>query len=342
LVLISGIHPQHTSIFFGIALCISLFAANQDIAIDAWRIAFLKAHEQGIGIAASVNGFHAGKLIASAGVMVIAEYHSWSFAYFCMALLMLLGLLSSFWIGLRENQCQSTEDKAFHFDFKKHIQLLWYGFQDLFKQQSIWLILFFIISFKLGDALLDAMLLIFLDDIGFSKLELAFANKTWGTINNIIGVIFGGILVHRLGVLSALVYSGILQILSNLVFCFQAQAGHDLNTLYFSISIEKLSGGLATTAFVAYISTLCKQEYAAVQYSMLTALASVLRTSIQAFSGIFVVYCEAVSFRLIEGYQLLASQNIQTIKWILYFVLTTLCALPSMLMLYGIQRRQKH
>jgi PAT family beta-lactamase induction signal transducer AmpG len=343
--LMSIADPKSKIIFFSMSILVAFFSANQDIAIDAWRISFLKEDEQGIGIAASVNGFHVGKLLSSAGTIVLAELIGWHLAYLCMAFLMCIGIWAS--ISLAKNPAFQEEielNQLQVFSFKSHLYTLIDALKSLFQQNHIYWIFAFILFFKLGDALLDVMLLIFLSDIGFQKLELAWVIKTWGTIANVTGVVIGGLLIHRIGIFQALVYSGILQVLSNLSFSWQAWMGHQLWSLYISISIEKLSGGLATTAFVAYLSILCKAQFAAIQYALLSSLSSAIRTIIQSLSGWMSMFLLALGASYYQN-QNLPPQTFQFLSkafgWSAYFAMTAICAIPGMCLLWVIHQKTK-
>ncbi len=348
LCLMSISNPHAQILFFSMSICVGFFSANQDIAIDAWRIAFLKDDEQGIGIAASVNGFHIGKLLSSAGTIILAEYIGWHFAYLSMAICMCFGIWAS--IHLAKNPSFQEVPNELNpinidsFSFKNHLITLKDALKSLFEQANIYWIFGFILFFKLGDALLDVMLLIFLSDIGFQKLELAWVIKTWGTITNVTGVVIGGLLIHRVGVFQALVYSGILQVLSNLAFSWQAWMGHQLWSLYISISVEKFSGGLATTAFVAYLSILCKAQFAAIQYALLSSLSSAIRTIIQSLSGWMSMFLLSFAVAFYQN-QNLDPQTFnylsKALGWSAYFTITAICAIPGMFFLWIIHRKTK-
>ncbi len=178
-------------------------------------------------------------------------------------------------------------------------------------------LLSFIILFKLGDALAGVMTTPLLLDVGFDKIEIANIVKTFGFFATMIGVFYGGALVSSLGVVRALWVAGFLQMGSNLMFALQAYVGYDLWLLTATISIENLTGGLGTAAFVAYLSGLCNKQYSATQYALLTALSSWLRTLLSTSSGF------------------IADET----GWVFYFLLTTASAIPGLIVLYMLQRR---
>lgn len=176
----------------------------------------------------------------------------------------------------------------------------------------------FVLLYKLGDALAGTMTNPLLVDLEFGKTDIANIAKTYGLAASIIGVFWGGWVVRQVGIIGALWVGGLLQMASNLMFSWQAAAGHDLQLLTATIGVENLSGGLGTAAFVAYLSALCKKEYTATQYALLTGLSSGLRTVTASGAGYAVDW----------------------LGWTTYFVATTAAALPWLALLYRLTRRK--
>jgi len=181
------------------------------------------------------------------------------------------------------------------------------------------LILLFVIAFKLGDALAGVMTGPFLIDIGFTKTTIATIVKTYGLGATLLGTFIGGILIARMNLLSALWLCGILQMFSNLLFAILAFKGANEHWLMFVIAIENLSGGMGTAAFVAYLSSLCRVEYTATQYALLSSLAAAGRTWLSAGSGLLA----------------------ESLGWVGFFVFTTAAALPGLILLLILQRHAK-
>jgi PAT family beta-lactamase induction signal transducer AmpG len=185
-------------------------------------------------------------------------------------------------------------------------------------------ILAFVCVFRLGDHLLGFFLFPSLSQLGFSAIEIATVAKSWGLIATIIGTLFGGWLVYRIGLMRVMVIAGLAQALSNLTLSAQALLGHSLPFLYVSIGVQDFALGMVNATFVAYISSLCDRRYAATHFAFLSALSSVLKTFIQAGSGWVVSACKA-SYGLQGG-------------WALYFALTSALALPGLILLLVLMR----
>jgi PAT family beta-lactamase induction signal transducer AmpG len=181
-----------------------------------------------------------------------------------------------------------------------------------FLSRPAWLAILLVIAlYKYGDALLGVMANPFYLEIGFSKTEIAAVSKVFGLAMTLVGVGLGGVLVARLGILRALLVGGVLQAASNLVYAWQAHVGHSLPWLAVTIGVENLTGGVGTAAFVAYLSSLCSVAYTATQYALLSSLMAAARTFFAAGGG------------------WLADR----LDWVSYFLLTTLAALPGLVLL---------
>ena len=191
-----------------------------------------------------------------------------------------------------------------------------------------WLmILMFVCVFRLGDHLLGLFLFPSLNDLGFTAIEIATVAKSWGLLATIIGTMLGGWLVYRIGLMKVMVVAGIAQAVSNLTLSAQSLLGHSVPFLYVSIGVQDLALGMVNATFVAYISSLCDRRYAATHFAFLSALSAVLKTFIQAGSGWMVEACK-LSYGVQEG-------------WALYFALTSVFAVPGLVLLMLLMRSEQ-
>jgi PAT family beta-lactamase induction signal transducer AmpG len=178
-------------------------------------------------------------------------------------------------------------------------------------------ILAFISLFKASDVLLTLMANPFYLEIGFSKSQIAWVSGTFGFIVTFLGSYLAGTLIYRIGILSGLWIGGVLMMASNLMFALLAWTGASYPLFHAVILIENVSGGMGTTAFVAYLASLCNRRYTAVQYALLTSF-------MQMF-GKFVV---------VPGSGFLVA----ALGWINFFVLSTLAGLPALALLWWLGR----
>jgi MFS transporter, PAT family, beta-lactamase induction signal transducer AmpG len=306
------------------AVVVAFLSASQDIVIDAYRIELLRPEEQGAGAAATQWGYRFGMLASSAGALYAASFGGWTFTYMLMAALMLVGF-ATVWLTPEP----AGIDTAAPITGESAAERLraWLGravvapFADLvgrYGAAGLGLILLFTVFYKLGEAVAGTMANPLYVLIGFTKVEIATVAKIYGVAATLAGVAAGGLLVARLGVLRALLVSGVLQMLSNLMYVAQVLVGHDVALLALTIGTENLTNGMGSAAFVAYLSGLCNVAFTATQYALLTSLASIGMNLVSASGGF------------------LADQ----LGWIPFFLIATVACLPGLGLLLWITRRE--
>ncbi len=280
------------------ALLVAICSATQDIVIDAYRIEILDENQQGEGSAALVFGYRMGMLISGGGALFLSEYLGWFITYCIMAALISVGIITVMLTGEPENS-KYTDKKADNWaDWINKAVIEPFG---EFMSRGNWLlILAFIILYKLGDAYAGVMTGPFLIDIGFTKPEIGAVVKSYGLIATLIGAFAGGWLVHKYGMMKSLLLCGFLQMASNLMFVVQAHAGNDIMVLMATISAENFSGGMGTSVFVAYLSSLCNLKYTATQYALFSSFAATGRTWLSSSSGFIVDRFGYIDFFLIS------------------------------------------
>jgi PAT family beta-lactamase induction signal transducer AmpG len=178
-------------------------------------------------------------------------------------------------------------------------------------------ILAFISLFKASDVLLTLIANPFYLEIGFTKSQIAWVSGTFGFFVTFVGAYLAGLLIYRIGILAGLWISGILMMASNLMFALQAQAGAHYPLFHATILIENLSGGMGTTAFVAYLASLCNRHYTAVQYALLTSFMQIL-----------------AKFVIVPSSGYLAD----SLGWVSFFLLSSLAGLPALALLWWLGR----
>lgn len=313
------------------ALFVAFASASQDVVVDAYRIEVLEEHQFGAGAALIVGGYRVGMLVAGAGALYLAIAIPWSLVYTAMAALIAVGVVTVLLNPEPREQPQPAhearvlawlERRAHLAGWRRELAGWFYGavlapFTDYMRRPGWWLILLFIALYKFGDSLAGIMSGPFFIELGFTLDEVASVSKIFGFGATMAGVLLGGILVARCGIMRSLLWAGVLQMLSNLMFAVQAVFGHDLGLLALTIGLENAAGGLGTAAFVAYLSALCNAAYTATQYALLTSFMSLARTTLSAPGG------------------WLADAT----DWVSFFVLTTLAALPGLLLLLWLTGR---
>jgi PAT family beta-lactamase induction signal transducer AmpG len=310
---------------FATALCAFLVAvasASQDIVIDAYRVEILEEKQQGAGAAVIVFGYRIGMLISGAGALFLAQYAGWFITYLSMAVLVCVGSLTVLLTGepktgvnIEFDETPKKQSILLRIE-KWFVEAVIHPFTDFMQRAGWWVILLFILLYKLGDAFAGVMTNPFLIETGFSKVEIATIVKTFGIMATLLGAFIGGVFVEKMGMIKSLWVCGVVQMLSILMFVVQAHVGYNVQLLAVTIALENLTSGMGTTAFVAYISSLCHARYTATQYALFSSLAAAGRTWLSASSGWFV----------------------DQIGWANFFVLSTAMALPGLVMLLYLRK----
>lgn len=315
------------------AVVVAFASATQDIIIDAYRTEILEDEKLGAGAANLVFGYRVAMLAAGGGALIIADFTSWSWAYAVMACLVLVGIGAVLFNPeprvrtSRESEVLEERGRLFlernaHLPGPMLSMSAWVyaavicPFAEFMSRRGWIPVLLFVALYKYGDALLGVMANPFYLEMGFTKAEIGTVSKGFGLAMTLVGAALGGVLVARYGILRALLVCGVLQAGSNLVFAMQAWVGYSVPMLMVTIASENLSGGMGTTAFVAYLSSLTNVAYTATQYALLSSLMAFARTLLASGSG------------------WLADQ----MDWISFFLLTTLAALPGLALLLWMLR----
>lgn len=296
------------------ALLVAFGSATQDITIDAYRIEAVDKLLQGAMAANYVLGYRLALLVAGAGAFYLADADSWSFAYLIMAALMGIGVVTTLLISeplhstdRQTLRLEETLEKSVGIQSGKNTLLrLFAWFIDAvispfveFFQRNGWLailILLLIGSYRISDITMGVMANPFYLDLGFSKIEIANITKIFGFFMTIAGAGLGGILVIRFGISRPLLLGAVMVALTNLLFAWLAVTEPNLVSLALVISVDNLSGGLASAAFIAYLSSLTNTMYTATQYALFSSVMTLPGKMIGGFSGLIVDTAGYVSF----------------------------------------------
>jgi PAT family beta-lactamase induction signal transducer AmpG len=183
--------------------------------------------------------------------------------------------------------------------------------------RTAWLLLALIGLYRISDIVLGVISNVFYQDMGFSKIEIANAVKTFGVAVSILGGFWGGLLATRLGVMRSLFWGAVLSALTNLGFVWLAYTGHHVAGMYAVVAADNLAAGFASAAFVAFLSSLTNVSFTAVQYAIFSSLMTLLPKTLGGYSGGMV---DAIGY---PG----------------FFILTTLMGLPVLLLVAWAGRR---
>lgn len=299
-----------------LALAVSFASASQDVVIDAYRVEILARRALAAGAATAVFGWRLGQVAAAAGGLIAAEVLPWPTVFLILAATVLAGTVAI--LVMPEptpppNDAESTGSGALAWLRDAVVAPL----ADMIGRPQWLTILLFIMLYKFGDAVLAVMKVPFFLELGFSKAQIAEVVKVFGVAATIGGGFLGGLVVARMGIMSGLLVAGLMMAGSNLVFVLLAWAGPDPAVLAATIAVENVATGMGTTAFVAYLSSLCTVAYTATQYALLTSVMAFARTVLSSSAGWLA----------------------DNMDWISFFVLTTVAAIPGLLLLVWMMRR---
>lgn len=303
------------------AVWVAFCSATQDIVIDAYRIEAVVPEFQGAMASTYVLGYRIALLVAGAGSFYIAEYTSWQVAYHVMAAAVSVGIVATLIIKEPEHNIseatrqveQELESAVGIIEYSSFISklLAWFvgavasPFVEFFKRngkQGL-LILALIAVYKMSDITMGVMANPFYLDMGFSKKEIADVSKIFGFFMTIAGASIGGVMVVRYGIMRPLLLGAVMVAMTNLLFALLAISEPSLMLLAGVISADNLSGGIATSVFIAYLSSLTNSAYTATQYALFSSLMTLPAKLLGGFSGVvvdgfgyhtFFVYASAV------------------------------------------------
>tara|TARA_B100001059_G_scaffold101685_1_gene101476 strand:- start:756 stop:2132 length:1377 start_codon:yes stop_codon:yes gene_type:complete len=349
LILWSVINPsENLAIVITIGLIIAIASATQDITVDALRIEQIGHNEDksmAAGAAMAVVGWWTGYKLGGVFSLFSAQYfQDLGFDNYWQLTFLILGMLViSMNIGLMfideadhtdRQKKQKESDQLISNKFKNENLftdfVTWIGSTvggpiiSFFKKNGFSIalgILCFVFLFKVGEAFLGRMSIIFYKEIGFTKTDIAIYSKTLGWITTVIFTLLGGLFVIRSGVLKAMFLAGIIMASTNLLFSVLAWS--DKSELLFAIAVvfDDIAAAFATVAFVAFISLLVDRAYTATQYALLASIGTAGRTTLASSSGALVDWLNG--------------------DWGIFFILTALMVIPSLILLWIMRKKLK-
>jgi PAT family beta-lactamase induction signal transducer AmpG len=295
------------------ALLLGFAGATFDIVIDAYRIEILRPEQLGVGSGMSQYGWRLGAFFAATIALAVAGWSSWTVGYIACMPLAFAGPVASLFAGEPERHREPKESRG----MKAAISAVVGPLADFFRREGAVLVLLFVLIHKIGDTIANLMIRDLLVTLGFSKAEILAGDVWVGFLALLAGIFVGGILYARLGMKRSVLVSLILMGISNLSFAGLAAAGHSMPMLAFTIGFENFASGIGGVTVVAYLSALCDLRFTATQFALLSAAAAILG-------------------RFITGTT--AGALIETLGYVDFYLLTTLLALPGILLYWWMMR----
>ena len=279
------------------ALVVAFASATQDIALDAYRIESAAVDVQAVLAASYQTGYRLAMIWAGAGVLWIAaraqgadaigyDAMAWRVAYLVMAISTLPGMLTV--LASTEPDPRPLAPARSPGEWLRGALLEPFAdFWQRYRWQAV-LVLALIAVYRISDVVMGIMANPFYVDMGYTKDEVATVTKVYGVVMTLVGAFVGGLLSSRLGVMRVLMLGAVLSAASNLLFAWLHGVGHNVSALVWVVSADNLASGLASAAFIAYLSSLTNLRYSATQYALLSSMMLLLPKFIAGFSGDFV------------------------------------------------------
>ena len=327
--------PSESLLFvIAVGLFIAIFSATQDIAIDAFRIEQAKNSEEAAmaaGAAVAVIGWWTGFKVGGILSLYSAELFQkagfvnyWQLTFFSLSIIIIICSLLLLIINEPLRSRPNITKRAVGIN----PYLVWFYecvFDPIvgFFKKNGWSIgltlLCFIFLFKIGEAFMGRMSIVFYREIGFSKIDIALYSKGVGWITTIAFTLIGGLFAIRAGIFKALIFSGIAMATTNLFFSLMAWIERSELIFVIAVLLDDLATAFATVTFVAFISTLIDRNYTATQYALLASVGTAGRTILASSSGEMGDWLDG--------------------DWALFFILTTAMVIPSLILLILIRKK---
>ena len=332
---------QDLALIITVGLIIAIASATQDITVDALRIEQIGENEgksMAAGAAMAVvgwwTGYKLGGVISLFSAEILQNFgfdNYWQLTFLILSILVILMNIGLMFVNETTNsdrvKKQKENDKLFSNKFTKENIitkcLTWIGgtiggpIISFFKKNGFSIalgIIGFVFLFKIGEAFLGRMSIIFYKEIGFSKSDIAIYSKTLGWITTVIFTLLGGLFVIRSGILKAMFLAGIIMAGTNLLFSVLAWFGKSEILFAVAVIFDDIAAAFATVAFVAFISLLVDRAYTATQYALLASIGTAGRTTLASSSGALVDWLNG--------------------DWGTFFILTALMVIPSLIILW--------
>lgn len=323
------VNPLENLLLVAVFAVIAAFgSATQDVAIDAYRVEAESRHRQAAMAATYVTGYRVALLAAGAGALHVASIGSWNLAYAAMAALMLVGMLTTLVIrepavGIDRATANLESRVADYLHHTRHQGLrrdisAWFigavicPFADFFKRYGLaaLAILLFIGTFRISDIFMGVMANPFYLDLGFSKGEIANVAAAFGLVMTLAGAGLGGVLVARFGIAPMLVGTALMAPVTNLTFSWLALLGPEIHGLVFAIIADNVTGGMAISVLIAYLSSLTNTAYTATQYALFSSVMTLPGQFFGGFTGVLAA----------------------SVGWFWFFIIAALIGLPAFLL----------
>ena len=287
---ISNIAPlDNLETFAILGIVIAFLSSTQDVALGALRAKIIPVGKQGIVSGIYIFGYRIGMLIGSSGAIYASVYMSWGEIYKIFAWIILYFPIVLF---LAAGRYLYGDDDSVEIVISRYLSLDFWrkALAGVGSTAFVITILIYLVLYRLPDNFIGIMFNPFLMETGFDALQISTVGKFLGVITAIIGGIIASFVMHKMKIIDALLYFGIIHALSHLLFIFQNHMGDNIYTLFFVVGTESITGGMVMAAYIAFITSLCTGKYSATQYAFFSSMMGISRSVFPSLSGLIVMH----------------------------------------------------
>ncbi len=341
IVLISFTNPENNLVWVSLlAFSVAVISSTQDVVIDAYRIDVMDIEEKDklpATAAMATSGWWFGYGLLGAVALYLSDFgNSWDSVYLIMSVCVIGFMLNTLWLYEPRSDREAIQAKIQQ-DYEKllggsnalqrlgawALTTIIEPLKDFFTRfgKAALVVLLFIMFFKVGEAFLGRMSLVFYKEIGFTTGEIATYSKLVGSTLTVMFSIIASMITVHYGLVRGLMISGVAMASTNLIFAYLAYVGSDTSVFAVAILLDNFTSAFSTVAFVAFISHLTNRAYTATQYALMASAGNFGRTLFASSSGL-----------LVDGLDG---------DWIIFFIITALMVVPSLLMLWWISKKFK-
>jgi PAT family beta-lactamase induction signal transducer AmpG len=333
----ASVNPRDNMVSLMFFVSLVAFADGcQDMSMYAYQLDKVSVNMFGPVAGVFVSGYKMGMFFSKTITLYLAHYFGWNYAYASMAFSIFLCTFFIFFI--EEPKIKSTDElkriESMVESYEKKETSKWRFIRfikatvfeclvcpfKMFMQRKDWIyIISIVVLYRAGDRMIQKMAKPFYVDMGFSKLEIANVVQVFGTIAALVGGVIGGYVVKRLGIKKAMFWAGIIHATGCFAYLLLLYSGHDIKMLYCTVFVENFTCGIISTAFIAFLYSLCNKNYATTQYATLWAFFE----------------CGGAIFRSISGI------IVDTIGWHNFFLLAPVAFVPSLVILYCMVKKDR-
>jgi PAT family beta-lactamase induction signal transducer AmpG len=305
------------------SLLVSFIASAQDSILGAMRTELVEKHQQGEVSGMYIFGYRIGMLISSSGAIYLSQFLSWNVIYELFSVIIISFPITLILLSKYMNPEKTESVKEITIGIKSgrsYLQRLYILAVKILRpignSRYIFLVVMFLIAYRLPDNFISMMITPFLHHIGYGEFEIATAGKLFGAISAMAGGLLASYIMKRKSLYSSLLLFGSIHALAHMLYVFQEMSGKNIYTLFLITGIEGVTGGMSMAAYIAFIASLCDGKFRTTQYAFFSSMMGLSRSIFPSISGYIVAGA----------------------GWTFFYLFTTIAIVPSLILIVYLAR----